>query len=213
VSDFIQIFSLDDDDGGDEEVESEAPRQTPPWFGPPADELGVVVPLDLVVGRSEKGVVALTLATIYSTGLAFAAVAAARGLSNSEANRLFHEQHMFEDGEEPPSGFLRFGLELPDGERVSNLRGRTARRHFMKPDVEPEGPVLMENGGGGGSGVRGTVTMRPGFWLWPPPGAGTLRVFCEWPLVEIPLSSVEIDTGDLVAAAARVVPLWPMPSA
>ena len=51
--------------------------------------------------------------------------------------------------------------------------------------------------------------MNPGFWLWPLPEPGTIRVSCEWPLVEIPLSTVELDGAAIVEAAARAVPLWP----
>lgn len=208
MSSFIQMFSFDEDDGNEEDVEHE-PRRMPPWFGPPEDELGAVVPLGLVAARSESGVVALSHATVYSTGLALDVIAAARGLSESQSNRLFHEQHLFEEGEEPPAGFLRIGLELPDGNRVSNLGGRMGRRRFMKPDEEPDGPVLMEHGGGGGSGGGGRVRMHSAFWLWPRPESGTLRFFCEWPVAEIPLSFVDLDAGELEASAGRAVRLWP----
>lgn len=208
MSSFIQMFSFDEDDGNEEDVEHE-PRRMPPWFGPPEDELGAVVPLGLVAARSESGVVALSHATVYSTGLALDVIAATRGLSESQSNRLFHEQHLFEEGEEPPAGFLRIGLELPDGNRVSNLGGRMGRRRFMKPDEEPDGPVLMEHGGGGGSGGGGRVRLHPAFWLWPQPESGTLRFFCEWPVAEIPLSFVDLDAGELEASAGRAVRLWP----
>lgn len=208
MSSFIQMFSFDEDDGNEEDVEHE-PRRMPPWFGPPEDELGAVVPLGLVAARSESGVVALSHATVYSTGLALDVIAAARGLSESQSNRLFHEQHLFEEGEEPPAGFLRIGLELPDGNRVSNLGGRMGRRRFMKPDEEPDGPVLMEHGGGGGSGGGGRVRMHPAFWLWPRPESGAMRFFCEWPVAEIPLSFVDLDAGELEASAGRAVRLWP----
>src|SRR5207248_8085437 len=158
------MFSLADGEGDDEDVEREPP-QMPPWFGPPDDELGAVVPLGLVIARSENGVVALSHATVYSTGLVLDVIAEARGLSNSQSHRLFHEQHLFEEDEEPASGFLRLGLELRGGERVSNLGGRMARRRFMKPDDEPDAPVFMEHGGGGGSGGQGGVRMNHGFWL------------------------------------------------
>ena len=49
------------------------------------------------------------------------------------------------------------------------------------------------------------MSLRPHFWLWPLPNAGTIRVSCEWPAVDIPLSTVEIDAGELAAAAERVV--------
>ncbi len=211
-SNFVQMFQFSGDDGDEDDADREPPRMSP-WFGPPEDELGVAVPLGLVVGRSEEGVVALPHVTAYSTGVTFDVLAAARGLSNAQSNRLFHEQHLFEEGDEPPTGFLRIGLELPGGERVSNLGGRMGRRRFMKPDEEPADPVFIEHGGAGGSAGGGRVIMRPGFWLWPLPEPGTIRVFCEWPVVEIPLSTVEIDGGVLVAAAKRVVPLWPAPSA
>jgi hypothetical protein len=206
-SNFIEMFAFDDSEDADEASEREPPHR-PPWFGPPEDELGAAVPLGLVIARSDKGVVALSHAIVYSSGLTLDVIAAARGLSNSQSNRLFHEQHVFEEGEEPPSGFLRIGLELPDGERVSNLGGRMGRR-FMKPDEEPDGPVFMPVGGGGGSGGQGRVRMNPAFWLWPRPEAGAMRVFCEWPVLEISLSTVEINTAELLAAAERIVSLWP----
>lgn len=209
VSSFIQLFSFDEDDGDDEDADHE-PRRMPPWFGPPEDELGAVVPLGIVAARSGSGVVALSHATVYSTGLAFEVIAVARGLSESQSNRLFHEQHLFEEGEEPPAGFLRIGLELSDGNRVSNLGGRMGRRrHFMKPDEEPAGPVFVAHGGGGGSGGGGRVRMHPAFWLWPLPESGEIRFFCEWPVVEIPLSFVELDAGELAASAKQNVRVWP----
>jgi hypothetical protein len=35
------------------------------------------------------------------------------------------------------------------------------------------------------------------------------RVSCEWPLVEISLSTAGIDGAELVDGASRVLPLWP----
>jgi hypothetical protein len=207
-SNFTQMFpSAGGDDQGDEE-ESEQPAM-PAWFGPPEDELGAVLPLGLVVGRSERGVVALPHATAYSSGVAFNVFALARGLSGAQSNRLFHDQHFVEEGAEPPEAFLRVGLELPGEARVSNLGGRMGRWRHLKPGEEPDEPVFFENGGGGGSSVGGRVTMRPAFWLWPLPEPGTIRVFCEWPAVDIPLSTVDIDGGDLVAAVKSITPLWP----
>lgn len=204
---FIQLFRLDGDDDGDDESAPEPSRHS--WFGPPEDELGAVVPLQLVVGRSEKGAVALRHATVYSSGVTLDVMGLARGLSDAQANRVFHERHLFEEDEEPSPAFLRIGLELPGGERVSNLGGRRHRRRLLKPDVEPAGPVFIEHGGGGGQSGGGRVSMNPGYWLWPLPKRGTIRVFCEWPLVEIPLSTAELDGAALASAAERAVPVWP----
>ena len=57
----------------------------PEWLGPPAGELGGVVPLGLVLARSELGVVALSHAIAYSTGVAFDLVAQAGGLTPRSA--------------------------------------------------------------------------------------------------------------------------------
>lgn len=167
-------------DGDDEEIEREAPA-LPPWIGPPEDELGAVVPLALVVGRSEKGVVALRHAAVYSTGVTFSFVALARGIDPRQSSRLIREQHAF-DAEEPSEYFLRIGLELPDGNRVSNLGVRRGPPGgWASLDEAPSGPVFFEHGGGGSSGGGGRVSTSPSFWLWPLPESGTIRVFCEGP--------------------------------
>jgi hypothetical protein len=86
----------------------------PEWFGPPNGELGASVALASVIGRSERGVVALSHAVAYSTGVVFEFVGKARGLTRAETHRLFHEQQMgaFGPQEDVPDGFQRIGLEL-----------------------------------------------------------------------------------------------------
>src|SRR5438045_306699 len=116
---FTQMFSMGGDgDEPDADVEPAQPR----WFGPPADELGVVLPLSTVLARSDRAVVALSHAIVYSSGTTFDFLAIARRLKPSEANRVFHEQHMFGE-EELPDALLRIGFEQADGTRVSNLGG------------------------------------------------------------------------------------------
>jgi hypothetical protein len=202
---FIQVFGFnrDDDDPGS------APEPARPvWFGAPEDELGTTVPIDRVIARSEIGVVAVSHAVVYTPGVAFDFVGRARGLSQSEANRLFHEQHMFEE-EDLPKSLLRIGFEFADGRRASNLGGWRAHRKLMTPDAEPDTPVLMPHAGGGGNTSGGEVSLRPGYWLWPLPPAGPLRISCEWPIVDIPLTTTEIDGGALVEAARRRIDLFP----
>jgi len=201
MSGFVQMFSFD----GDDDESPEEPTR-PRWFGPPEDELGTVVPQGVVLARSERAVVALSHAVVYSTGISFEFLAVARGLARSEASRVFHEQHMFEEGE-LPDALLRIGFELADGGRVSNLGGWRAHRKLMSPDAEPEGPVLLPHGGGGGQSSAGQVVMKPGYWLWPLPPAGPLRISCEWPFVDISLTTVELDGDPLRSAVTR--PLWP----
>ena len=202
---FIDLFSIEPDEEPPRELREE--HEPEPWFAPPENELGVAVSLGVIVGRSEKGVLALPQMTVYSTGSQFELVAQARGLRRSQANRLFHEQHQGLDEEEGlPDGFLRVGIELPGGARVSNLRGH---RRFREPQLSPDGPVLTMHGGGGGQSSEGCVSLRPGYWLWPLPQPGTLFLSCEWPIAEIGLSTVEIDTARLRKAAQQVSLLWP----
>jgi hypothetical protein len=142
--------------------ESEQPGEPdrPPWLGQPDDELGVAIPQGIVLARSERGAIGLSHAIAHPSGVLFEFLAHARGLSHAEANRLFHEQHMFED-EELPDGLLRLGMELPNGARVSNLGGWRAQSKAMSADEEHEGPVLFPSAGGGGMSAGDRVVMRP----------------------------------------------------
>ena len=114
--------------------------------------------------------VALSHTLVYSTGVMFEFVALARGLTRSASRLLFHEQHAF-DTDELPDGLLRLGVELADGRRVSNIGG-LAQRRLMNPEAEPEEPVFLPRGGGGGNAGNDRVSMKPGYWLWPLPPAG-----------------------------------------
>ncbi len=180
----------------------------PEWLGPPSGELPVAVPLAVVLGRSQRGVVAVSHALVHSSGVQFQVVAHVEGLRAGESNMIFHEQHAGRMGlPEPPNGFLRFGIELSDGARVSNLSEGGWRR---SPPEEAIGPVLSQFGGSGGGSSSGTsVDWSVGYWLWPLPGAGVLRLFCEWPVAEIELASAEIDVGPILEAARAVTRLWP----
>jgi hypothetical protein len=200
---FQHVFAFGPDGDGDG---AERPEPVRPVWMQPEDELAAAVPLGAVVGRSEQGVVGLSHALVFSRGVSFSLVALARGLSRRTAQQIFHEQHTA-DPEDLPDGFVRVGLELADGVRVSNL----GRRHpwGLKPDEEPDGPIFHHSGGGGGTGRADGVAMRNDYWLWPLPPEGPVRVSCEWPAAAIELSTVEVDGAALVAAAARVVPLWP----
>lgn len=200
---FTEVF-------GFAEGEPERPGEPlrPPWLGPPDDELGVAIPQGIVLARSEHGAIGLSHAIAHPSGVLFQFLAYARGLTHAQANRLFHEQHRFED-EELPDGVLRLGMELPGGARVSNLSGWRAQSKAMSADAEPEGPVLFPSAGGGGMSSGDRVVMHPVYWLWPLPASGPLRISCEWPVVEIALATVEIDAEALVAAAGNSTRLLP----
>lgn len=180
----------------------------PVWIGPPEDELGTAVPLGQIVSRSDRGVIAISHALVYSSGLSFDLLAQVGGLRPDQSSLLFHEQHHGAvNPEELSDGFLRFGVELPDGARVSNLG---LRRRWANPaEGEPDSPILSQAGGGGGTTSAGRSSLRQSYWLWPLPQDGTLRLFCEWPIAAIGLTSVDIEARSLRDAAASVVRIWP----
>ena len=194
--------------GGDDEPDSPEEPRRPRWFGPPEDELGTVLPQGIVLAHSDRAVIALSHTTVYSTGTAFEFVAQARGLTRAEAHRVFNEQHAFEEAD-LPDALLRIGIEFADGGRVSNLGGWRANRMLASPDAEPDGPLLLPHGGGGGTSTGSEVTMKLGYWLWPLPPSGPLRISCEWPLGAIALATAEINGAALRDAAQHVRRLWP----
>jgi hypothetical protein len=199
---FEDLFGAEDDldDAADPFVE----HRRPEWLGPPEGELGVAVPLGVTVARSATGVVALSHALAYSTGVSFTVVAHVGGLRPSETQRVFHDQHAGRAGaEELPDGFLRIGIELPDGTRASNL----GRRRSMG-DAPPSPPVLFQGGGGGGQSGGRSVSWEMNFWLWPLPSDGVLRVYCAWPIAAIETASAEVATGPLLAASRAAERVW-----
>jgi hypothetical protein len=195
-----------------DEVESEEPAadevEPPEWWGPPERELGTYVNLGRIVGRSSKAVVALSYVTVYSSGVVFEFLAAARGLKQSEVGHIFNAHMMAVPVDEVvPEAFVRIGLELVDGTRFSNLDPR--RRSFPTDPAEaPSGYVFQDQGAPGGMSGWGRIRYMPTFWLWPLPPPGPLRIWCEWPIVGVELTSTEVDATPFRAAAARVVDLW-----
>lgn len=201
---FVDLFAGDVEP--EEPPEPPVEHERPVWLGPPDGELAIPVPLGVILGRSERGVIAVSHALAYSTGVSFALVAHVDSLTPNQSNAIFHEQHAGRLGlDDLPDGFLRFGVELADGQRASNLGGRHA---YAKPDESPRRPVLFQHGGGGGHSHANAVTWNLAFWLWPLPPAGALRLFCEWPVAEIGLSHVAVETGPILESAERAVPLW-----
>jgi hypothetical protein len=200
---FTEVFGF-----AEGEPEHPAEPVRPPWLGPPDDELGVAIPQGIVLARSERGAIGLSHAIAHRSGVLFEFLAHVRDLTQTQANMLFHEQHML-DEQELPDGLLRLGMELPGGARISNLGGWRAQGKAMSTDEEPEGPLLFPASGGGGMSGSDHVVMHPAYWLWPLPEPGPLLISCEWPVAEIPLATIEIDAGALVAAAANSRSLLP----
>ena len=173
----------------------------PAWLGPPANVLGAAVPLRVVLARTEEVAVAVTDASAYPTGVELTLAVRVRRESHDAAFLHVDPIH----GPYPrrgglPDELLRFGVELADGRKATSVSGFPAWDH----EGEPEQPVLIPRGGGGGG-----RSWDQRFWLWPLPPPGLLALVCEWPAHGVSLTRVEVDAGEIVDAAARAEELWP----
>lgn len=173
----------------------------PAWAGPPSNVLPGVVPVEVIIARTDQTVVAVSGMRAYPTGLGFTLSLRLRHISPREQWRfsaLFG--YGLPEGEPLPDEMLRFGVQLADGGKATNLDSPHPR-----DDGEPDGPVLVEQGASG----YGTSTWDTEEWLWPLPPPGPLAFVCEWPGRGIAVSRAEIDAGLILQAAERAVRLWP----
>ena len=104
-------------------------HRQPVWAGPPHGMLPGVVPLELVLARSEVAAVYVSRLSAYPTGVEFDLVTIAAPGEDDEAfdPMLFgpHRHHMRRHaaGPEIPDEMLRFGVEFADGRRATNTGG------------------------------------------------------------------------------------------
>ena len=185
----------------------------PAWSGAPDDVLPGVVPVELVLGRSDSTVVLLTGMRAFPTGLEMHLGARVRGPVRRRDlhGEVFdgpYDHGMHADWQ---AGRLKWGFELADGRRVTNVDPwpeppdtDDSGPRPVGAQWEPDRPVLQGGGGGGGS-----RSVDRDYWLWPLPPAGRLLVVCQWPDQGIETTSQELDAGPFLEAARRARPLWP----
>lgn len=196
------------------------PQPQPVWSGAPEDVIPGVVPVELVLGRSDTTVVFLTGIQAFPSGLAMTLGVRVRGRTHARRRELNSEVF---DGPYPHdmdaawrAGRLKWGFELADGRRVTNIdppawseQPNQDHHRAHSPDDwkwEPDHPVLT--GGGGGGGPR---SVDRDYWMWPLPPPGRLRVVCQWLDEGIDQSVVDLDAQPFLDAADRAQSVWPMP--
>ncbi len=200
-------------------VQADEPEPQPRsvWAGPPEDVLPGVVPVELFLGRSTTAVVFLTGMRAFPTGLAMTLGVRVRG-SHGPPNlndEMFDSFHPRLRDAAWRTGRLKWGFELADGRRVTNVdppawseqpnQGHDRPHQPEDWQWEPDHPVLQ---GGGGSGGRRSVNRD--YWLWPLPPAGRLRLVCQWLDHDIAQSVQDLQMQPLMEAAARARPVWPV---
>jgi hypothetical protein len=171
----------------------------------PGPWVGGVVPLELVVARSDRAAVVLTRIAAYPEGFSLAVHSylhrSVRPRSRHPLNLMMMGHPMCPGGEPVAEEMLRIGLAWPDGGRATNLDGWGRR-----PDPDAEEPDHgLEVSGGGGSESE----FQTDCWAWPVPTAGELLVVVEWPAFGIGETRTAIDASLIADAAGRARPVWP----
>lgn len=182
------------------------PEETlqPEWLSAPDDVLPGVVPMELVIGRSEQAAVMLTGMRAFPTGVAMTLHVRTRvrlGRRLDLNAEVFDGPYRHDQDEAWGRDRFKWGFVFSDGRRVTSVDPWPAS---FDPDHVPDRPVLAGGGGGGGD-----HSVRRDYWLWPLPPLGTLEVVCQWPMLGIGTTTNIIDADQIQTAAARAKPVWP----
>jgi hypothetical protein len=168
----------------------------PAWLRPPEAMVPGIVPVELLLARTDTDAVLVTDLRAYPTGLEFALTV---------RPHLDHLEQRHRDPDRPPRHFRYhdLGLEMrfADGHTAGN-HPRYWPRSFETEQPDP--PLLYCHGAGGSE--RG---WRSRHWLWGLPPPGPLAFVCAWPAGQLPASGVEIDARLVLEAADRAAPVWP----
>lgn len=176
--------------------------QQPVWLNPPEDELPGIVPVELIIGRSDQAAVMLTGMRAFATGLAMTLHVRTRvRLRRLDLNdEVFDGPYRHDRDDEWRRSRLRWGFEFADGRRATNV---DAWPDPATPERTPDHPVLMGRGGGGDD-----RTVDRDHWLWPLPPAGAVKVVCQWPQLGIGPTTSQLDADQFVVAATRAQSIW-----
>lgn len=184
----------------------------PPWVGAPAHELPVVVNIGQFLHRSSTRILAVKSTQVFSTGCLFDLTWNIRRAEETYEEWAVTSEAFFQHDSRPRTGqnfadaLLLFGVQLADGSRAStaSLHGRSPS---LDRDVQPESPVLAFQGQGGGGGDD-ELAGRGTLWLWPLPQGRDLRLVAQWKQLGIEESSIVLDAGSLLTAAAGAQQFW-----
>jgi hypothetical protein len=191
-------------------VSAFASSSSPPaWLFPPEEELGAVAPVDVLFARTDRLVLALRNAVVYSTGFVVDLALRIRPGSGLDGQRLALEgmrsralllahlgdRAIVDDG-------LALRVEYPDGRRATN-----AEHHAAFGDAPPLALSTANGGGGGGTPYACSAC----FYVSPLPPRGTLAVTVAWPAAGIAPTTRELDASPILAAAERSGSFWDEP--
>jgi hypothetical protein len=179
-----------------EPPERRPPHRPPPWFAAPENELGVSVPVRLLLARTDEFALGLADIVAYSTGFSLRLALRLHPKSELEPRVLMPQLHGF--GPRSGDDQLRFGVEFSDGRKATNLGSRRPP-HEEEPEI-----ALVPSGGGGGGGKSFNV----GYWVYPLPSPGPVIVAAEWPARNVRETRHELDGDAIIEAGAGSEQLW-----
>jgi hypothetical protein len=161
-----------------------------------AGDLPGIVPVELLLGRTDTDAVLVTDLRAYPTGVEFVLTVRLRPDQPDPRRYDPHRPHHL--------AYHDLGLEprFADGHTPSNDPRRWPRTFETR---QPDPPFLYYHGGGGSE--RGWWSRH---WLWGLPPPGPLAFVCTWPTGQLQASGVEMDARLVLEAAARAVPVWPV---
>ena len=171
-------------------------HRPPPWHAAPENELGVSVPVRLLLARTGEFALGLADVVAYSTGFSLRLALRLHPKSELEPRVLMPQLHGF--GPRSGDDQLRFGVEFSDGRRATNLGARRPP-HEQEPEIS-----LVPAGGGGGGGKSFNV----GYWAYPLPSPGPVTVAVEWPARMVRETRHELDGDAIVEAGVGSEQLW-----
>jgi hypothetical protein len=183
-------------------VAPEPPRyRMPPWVRSPEGTLPGIVPLELVLARTDKVAVCVAQIAAYPAGFELELTTMASDDARECDPMLFgphHHRGPRRPGADIPREMLRFGVQFADGSKATNTGAR-----FRGPHDNPAGPVMHPGGGGGGG-----ASWRQTLWVWPLPPPGLLALVCEWPAAGIEVTRHELDAQLVLDAAKRAAVIF-----
>lgn len=173
------FFDLPDREPDDDELDVDDQEDSFDGLRPGAWVAGVV-PLELVVARSDQAAVVVSRISAYPDGFELTVNShLRRTVKRTRRHRAYHPMMwhgMAEPGEPLPDELLRFGLAWPDGGRATTLDGWDR----SWPDATEPAHGLESHSGSGSD-----HEYSEEYWAWPLPGPGPLEFVVEWPAFDI----------------------------
>jgi hypothetical protein len=177
---------------------SAQPLASSAWEGPPYGVVPAVVALELLLAHTDRLAIYVPELVIYPKVVALRL-------------ELLGRQTLKSDVETGP-GTWRLGVQLSDGTKATSYGFEVDPRidaGLISPDAVTAGDQLAVSLQPQVHRLtRGGTAWGLEYWLSPLPLRGGLTLACEWPNVDLGLTTAAIATEPILDAAGRVRELW-----